>query len=153
MTTVVRLLLVGLAALLVSLATGCGGGADPAKYVDEMNAQQTVLALRFAKLQSEVAPGSSAAANRQALQRFSTTIHRTIAHLERLDVPDGVGDLQQELITALKRYAAVVDGAERKFASNNPQQIDAAQAQLSDAAGSTAAAVNATIAKINDKLH
>jgi len=153
MTTVVRLALVGLAALLVAAGTGCGGGGDPSAYVKQVNEAQTVFAKRFGKLQSAITPNSSAAANRAALDRFSTTMRRTLAALRKATPPDSVKDLNDEYLAELTRYGTVIDQAEKKFASNSPQQIDSAQAQLSQAAGVTATRVNGTISKINDKLH
>lgn len=137
----------------IAIATGCGSGGDPVAYVDQMNTTQTAFSKAFKKVQAENKPGASAAVNRQALGRFGTTLTRTTAAFREIKPPDSVKQLHDELIAEVDRYRAAIAKAESQFASNSPQQIVAAQTALSTSVATTAARINATITKINDKLH
>jgi len=152
MSAAARLLPLSLAAALVLLVSGCGG-PDPAQYVDHVNTVQESFSKQFQRLQTDMSPTSSASENRATLQRFQRAITTAIAELKKTEAPDDVTGQHKDLLAELVRFKALVGQAEQKFASNSPAQIASAQLQLSTALGATAARLNATIAKINDKLH
>ena len=152
MSAAARLLPLPLAAAVVLMVSGCGG-PDPAAYVDHVNTVQESFSKQFQRLQTDMSPTSSASSNRTTLQRFQRAITAAIAELKATAAPDDVTGLHKDLLAELVRFKALIDQAEQKFASNNPAQIASAQLQLSTALGATAARLNETIAKINDKLH
>jgi hypothetical protein len=140
-------------ALLVIVALGTGCGVDPAQYVDKVNKEQTAFAATINRLQAEIKPTSSVSEDLATLTRFEKAIALVVKKLKAIEAPDDAADLHQDLIDEISKYGTTIRQAKAKFASNSPQAILAAQTELSTSVARTAAQINITIDKINDKLH
>jgi len=138
---------------LMAFGSGCGSDVDPSKYVDNVNDAQTAFARTFQGLQSGITPNSSAADDRATLAKFQRAIAKVVAQLKSIEPPEEAADLHKDLIAEISQYGTTIQRAQAKFASNSPQEILAAQNDLSASVNKTAAEINTTIDKINDKLH
>ncbi len=153
MTVVARALLAVAVLIALAVGTGCGSDEKAVKYVEQVNVSQTAFARTLTRLQTDITPDSSAAADRATLDRFQVAITKVVADLRGIDPPGRVSSLHDQLISEISKYGSTIQDAKAKFASSDPKQILSAQTELSASVSQTAAAINATIDEINKKLH
>lgn len=140
------------AALIVSpAAAGCG--SDDNQYVQDVNAAQAKFASTLTRLQRDIRPSSSSAQDSRTLDGFQLAIRQVVAQLRAITPPDSVRDLHDQLIGEITDYGTTISAAKTKISKGSPQDILAAQADLSTAVARTAVKINLTIDQINKKLH
>ncbi len=141
-----------LALMLVIGVAGCGANKDHDTYVKALNKAQTGLAQRFAKLQSQVTPTSSAAQDSETLRAYEAAVATTVTDLRAVDPPDGLAALHRRFIDEVAVYGSALRNARAELKGEDPRAILAAQGRLRSAVTATGRQLDATIQAINQKL-
>jgi hypothetical protein len=139
--------------MLAIAAAGCGGdNKDRDTYVKALNKAQTGLAQRFAKLQSQVTPTSSAAQDSKTLRAYEAAVGTTVSDLRAVNPPDGLAALHRRFIDEVAAYGSALRKARSELKGEDPRAILAAQGRLRSAVTATGRQLDATIQAINQKL-
>src|SRR3954447_5928398 len=155
MTSLVRMAAVGLTALALIAAAGCGGDTKSSNdYVTAINKVQTEFAANVQKVGSSSAAAGSdpAAAAQKTFADLKTAIDKAVADLRGVDPPDKVKDLHAELISEMTQFDAQVKAAGDSLGSGNPTKILAAQQKFASSASTVGTKIETTINAINTKL-
>lgn len=143
------------ASLALAFASGCGGGdahkADNA-YVDAVNRTQSDFAASFDKLASQISATSTAQQDVKTIQGFRGAVAGAVARLKAIKPPARVKALHAQLVGSLTGYEAALGRAQKAFAVSDPQQVIAAETQLTSAVTKLSAQINRTIDSINSAL-
>ena len=155
MTPLLRAAAIGLAALLLVAASGCGGDTKAANdYVDAVNKAQTDFQSNVQKMGSASNTGSDpAAAAKKTFGDLSAAILKVINDLKAVDPPGDVENLHNELIGELEDFGHQVDKAGASLSSGDPTAILKAQSTFATEASKLGTKISQTIADINTKLH
>jgi len=143
-----------LAALVLAVA-GCGGD-DQVKeanaYVDQVNQAQTTFAQTIRRINRQVTAESTAAEDRQTLQRYIAAVDRVVARLRAINPPPGVAPLHRRLVRDIDTYGGEVESAAESLQNPTADKLLGAQQRLLDATDTVTRQINTTIRDINTKL-
>lgn len=136
------------------LTAGCGGDdvQQTNTYVDEVNRIQTQFAATFERLAGQLTATSTAARDRRTLDGFQKAIEKTVADLERVEPPEKVTGLHQQLTDTMSSYGDAVRAAEAALAATSVAARATAQAKLAEQTSRASADFNRTVEAINRKL-
>src|SRR3954454_15078329 len=155
MTSLVRMAAVGVTALALIAAAGCGSDTKSSNdYVTAINKVQTEFAANVQKVGSSSAASGSdpAAAAKKTFADLKTAIDKAVVDLKAVKPPDKVKDLHNQLISEMSQFDAQVKTASESLSSKNPKTIDTAQTQFASSASTLGTRISATIGAINKKL-
>src|SRR3954454_14894599 len=155
MTSLVRMAAVGVTALALIAAAGCGSDTKSSNdYVTAINKVQTEFAANVQKVGSSSAAAGSdpAAAAKKTFTDLKTAIDKAITDLKSVKPPDKVKDLHAALVSEMTEFDTQVKAAGDSLGSGDPQKILAAQQKFASSASTLGTKIETTINAINTKL-
>ena len=155
MTSLMRIVIVTVAALGLVVASGCGSDTKKSNdYVKSINKVQQDFATNVQKVGSSSSAGSDPLASAQkTFSDLKAAIDKAIADLKSVQPPDKVKDLHSQLVSEMNLFSQEVQQAGASLKSKDPQKILKAQSKFATDAGSIETKVTQTIDQINTKLH
>ena len=157
MSSLMRVLVVCLAALALVVVSGCGGGDDTGSkndYVSSINKVQTDFAKSLSADASSTTPSSSdpLAGAKATFDKIDQGLTKVVANLKTIKPPDEVKSLHQDLIKEISDLDTEVKKVGSEVASGDLKKIAAAQTEFADAATKLQTQFGETITQINQKL-
>lgn len=142
-----------LAAAVAALAVGCGDDAErEAAYAAAVSAAKERFDGRVASLTARITPDSSPEDDRATLRAFRAEIERATAAMRRIEAPESVAGLHEELVRSVGAYGPEIDRAREGLAADSLPDVQAAQQHFARAAAVLDNRVRRTIARINERL-
>jgi hypothetical protein len=141
-------------ALLAATSLGlvaCGDTAEKNDYVDEVNKVTSTLQSGL----TEVGSGATANSPDQAagvFDEFAGEIEAAVTDLEEIGAPEGVAELQDEVVQNLRTLEDEATGAANEIRSGGAAAIAGAAAQFLAEANRIGIEIDSTIGEINSKL-
>ena len=148
----------GLAALVLALtlsASGCGGGDERKAnnaYVERVNLIQTEFSAAYQRVASEITSTTSPSADGATFKKVAKTLETSVADLRKVEAPDGLKGLHNDLAGVLDEYGSELAAASGDLAKGNEARAARAMKRLEKATTSASVAFSRKIEAINAKL-